>query len=59
PDLHLNGREAGEAAARAGARRLVLTHIPPWTDADRNAADARAVYKGPVELAAPGAVYEL
>lgn len=38
---------------------LVLTHIPPWTDADRNAADARAVYPGPVELAAPGAVYEL
>ena len=32
PDLHLNGREAGESAARAGARRLVLTHIPPWTD---------------------------
>ncbi|CAM5269867.1 MULTISPECIES: MBL fold metallo-hydrolase [Streptomyces] len=59
PDLHLNGREAGEAAARAGARRLVLTHIPPWTDADRNAADARAAYPGPVELAVPGAVYEL
>ncbi len=32
PDLHLNGREAGESATRAGARRLVLTHIPPWTD---------------------------
>ncbi|GAA3303354.1 MBL fold metallo-hydrolase [Streptomyces cinereospinus] len=28
PDLHLNGREAGETAARAGARRLLLTHIP-------------------------------
>ncbi|MDX2408884.1 MBL fold metallo-hydrolase, partial [Streptomyces microflavus] len=31
---------------------------PPWTDADRNLADARTVYPGPVELAVPGAVYE-
>jgi ribonuclease BN (tRNA processing enzyme) len=59
PDLHLNGREAGEAAARAGARRLILTHIPPWTDPEINLADARAVYKGPVELAAPRATYEV
>ncbi|SDN37575.1 MBL fold metallo-hydrolase [Streptomyces wuyuanensis] len=59
PDLHLNGREAGAHAARARVGRLVLTHIPPWTDAERNLADAREVFDGPVELAAPGAVYEL
>jgi len=59
PDLHLNGREAGEIAARAKVGRLVLTHIPPWTDADRNLADARAVFKGPAEVAAAGAVYEI
>lgn len=59
PALHLNGREAGEHAARAGAGRLVLTHIPPWTDGDVNLADARGAYTGPVELAAPGAVYEV
>ncbi|MGW0082422.1 MBL fold metallo-hydrolase [Streptomyces sp. NPDC003393] len=59
PDLHLNGREAGEIAARARSRRLVLTHIPPWTDPQINLADARAVYAGPVELAVPGAVYEI
>lgn len=59
PGLHLNGREAGEHAARARARRLVLTHIPPWTDAERNLSDARAVYGGPAELATPGAVYEI
>lgn len=59
PDLHLNGREAGECAARARAGRLVLTHIPPWTDAERNIEDAREVYAGPVELAVPGAVYEI
>ncbi|MCZ7460031.1 MBL fold metallo-hydrolase [Streptomyces sp. WMMC940] len=59
PDLHLNGREAGAHAARARVGRLVLTHIPPWTDAERNLADAREVFRGPVELAAPGVVYEL
>jgi len=59
PELHLNGREAGEQARRAGVRRLVLTHIPPWTDASVNLRDAREVFDGPSELARPGAVYEL
>ncbi|MFI6641589.1 MBL fold metallo-hydrolase [Streptomyces sp. NPDC050504] len=59
PELHLNGRQAGEHARRAGVGRLVLTHIPPWTDAERNLADARAVFEGPTELAVPHAVYEL
>lgn len=59
PDLHLNGREAGEAASRADVGRLVLTHVPPWTDPQANLADAREVYSGPTELAAPGAVYEI
>lgn len=48
-----------ETAARAGVRRLVLTHIPPWTDADRNLADARLVFDGPAEVAVPGTVYEI
>ncbi|MBO8195476.1 MBL fold metallo-hydrolase [Streptomyces oryzae] len=59
PGLHLNGREAGEIAARAGAARLVLTHVPPWTDPQINLRDAKAVFAGPVELARPGAVYEI
>ncbi|MGP3975470.1 MBL fold metallo-hydrolase [Streptomyces sp. 8N114] len=59
PGLHLNGREAGETAARAGAARLVLTHVPPWTDPQINLRDAKAVFAGPVELARPGAVYEI
>lgn len=59
PGLHLNGREAGEAADRAGAERLVLTHIPPWTDAQVNLRDAKSVFGGPVDLARPGAVYEI
>jgi ribonuclease BN (tRNA processing enzyme) len=57
--IHLNGREAGEHAAAAGTGRLVLTHIPPWTDAEQNRRDAAEAFTGPVELAAPGAVWEL
>ncbi|MEU3194451.1 MBL fold metallo-hydrolase [Streptomyces sp. NPDC006992] len=59
PGLHLNGREAGEVAARAGAGRLVLTHVPPWTDPQINLRDAKAVFAGPVEMARAGAVYEV
>jgi ribonuclease BN (tRNA processing enzyme) len=59
PDLHLNGREAGESATRAGARLLVLTHIPPWTDPQINLAHAREAFSGRVELAAPRTTYEL
>ncbi|MFJ5884911.1 MBL fold metallo-hydrolase [Kitasatospora cineracea] len=57
--IHLNGTQAGEHAAEAAAARLVLTHIPPWTDAERNRRDAAAAFPGPVELARAGAVYEL
>jgi ribonuclease BN (tRNA processing enzyme) len=59
PELHMNGREAGEYADRAGAGRLVLTHVPPWTDPEVNLEHARSAYDGPVDLARPGAVYEL
>jgi ribonuclease BN (tRNA processing enzyme) len=59
PDLHLNGREAGACAQQAGVGRLVLTHVPPWTDAKVNLRDAKDTFEGPAELARPGAVYEL
>ena len=58
-DLHLTGGEAGEIATRAGVRRLVLTHLPPWNDPDRSLAAARLTYPGALELARPGATYEL
>ncbi|MCD4533996.1 MBL fold metallo-hydrolase [Nocardioides sp. cx-169] len=59
PDLHLTGTDCGAAATRAGAERLVLTHIPPWFDRQTALTEARTSYAGPVELARPGAVYEL
>jgi ribonuclease BN (tRNA processing enzyme) len=59
PGLHLTGREAGEHAAKAGVGRLVLTHLPPWNDPERSLAEAREAWTGPLEVARPGAVYEL
>jgi ribonuclease BN (tRNA processing enzyme) len=56
---HLTGREAGEHAAAAGVRQLMLTHILPWTDPAMPLAGARAAFGGPVGLARPGAVVEL
>jgi ribonuclease BN (tRNA processing enzyme) len=51
PALNLTAREAGEAAAAAGARRLLLTHF--WPDNDRQAsrADAAAAFGGQVLIA--------
>ncbi|MCS6710966.1 MBL fold metallo-hydrolase [Brachybacterium sp. EF45031] len=44
--VHLTGRRAGQTAARAGVRRLALTHIPEWTDPADTLAEARAEYDG-------------
>lgn len=55
---HLCAREAGEAAAAAGARHLVLTHVTDPTEAwvEALAADARAAFPGGrVSVAEPGA----
>ncbi|WP_435745635.1 MBL fold metallo-hydrolase [Nocardioides sp. SYSU DS0663] len=59
PNLHLTGADCGDTATRVRARRLVLTHVPPWHDPEVVLAEARTVYDGPLELARPGAVYEL
>jgi ribonuclease BN (tRNA processing enzyme) len=59
PGIHLTGTDAGAAAAAAGARRLVLTHLPPWNDPGRSLAEARTQYAGPIEVASGGATYDL
>lgn len=59
PGIHLTGVEAGATAARARAGRLVVTHVPPWFDADGMLAEARTAFSGPIDLAAVGATYEL
>ena len=57
--VHLTGRRAGEAAARAGAGRLVLTHVPAWNVPGVARAEAQEVYDGPVVDAEPGLVVEV
>ncbi|WP_203336033.1 MBL fold metallo-hydrolase [Nocardioides limicola] len=59
PDLHLTGREAGEAATKAGVGRLVLTHVPAWHDPKVALEEAADVYDGPIDLAHTGAVYKI
>jgi ribonuclease BN (tRNA processing enzyme) len=58
-DMHMSGRQAGQTAQRAGASRLMLTHIAPWTDPQAVLAEAREQFTGPVELAVRGAEYEI
>ena len=58
-DLHLTGREAGQAAADSGVGMLVLTHIPPWYDKQHAVDEARPVFDGRIELASVGATYEI
>ena len=60
PDLHLTGAEAARMANDAGARRLVLTHVPPWYDPQIALAEAKETWTGGVpELAEPGRTYEI
>ncbi|MFI6097864.1 MBL fold metallo-hydrolase [Lentzea sp. NPDC051213] len=58
-DLHLSGREAGELAARAGAGRLLITHVPPWTSAEDVLKEAQDAFEGPCELVVEGGRYEV
>lgn len=59
PDLHLTGSECGTAATAAGVGRLVLTHVPPWHDAQVAMTEARTTWTGPLDLARAGMVIDL
>jgi ribonuclease BN (tRNA processing enzyme) len=59
PNLHLTGVDAGDCAARAGVGQLVITHVPPWHDPTEALEEARTRWDGPLDLAIPGAVFEL
>lgn len=51
---HCGADEAGAMADRAGARRLVLTHLREDVDADEAVAAAGEAFDGPVEVAEAG-----
>lgn len=57
--VHLTGRRAGQVAADAGAARLLLTHLPVWTEPDVVRAEARSAFTGPVEVVAQGQQFDV
>jgi len=59
PGIHLTGREAGDHAARAGAKRLVLTHIMPFHDPQAMLAEAKETYDGELDMAHAGTTYDV
>ena len=59
PHLHMTGSEAATIAREARARRLVLTHIPPWHDKQQAVLEAQGVYGGQIVLAAEGLAFDL
>ncbi|HET9489518.1 MAG TPA: MBL fold metallo-hydrolase [Methylomirabilota bacterium] len=58
--VHSTAYEAGQVAARAGVRRLLLTHIEAdyHDEADSLAGEARKSFGGPVEIAREFAPYD-
>ena len=56
---HLTPSEAGEHARRAGARRVVLTHISDELDLDWARDEASTAFGGAVAVAREGDVFEL
>ncbi len=57
--VHMWAREAGSVAARAGAKRLVLTHVWTTFDPAQAVAEAAQEFDGPVEAAVEGKRYTI
>lgn len=56
---HLTPGEAGEHGSKAGAKRLVITHLSDEMDELWARREAERTFGGPVTVAREGAVYEL
>lgn len=51
---HTSPEAAGRIAREAGARRLILVHVPPEVDGEEWTARARRFFDGPVEIGRDG-----
>lgn len=56
--VHRTAAFTGEDAKAAGAKRLVVTHVPPTGDGEAHRAEAERSFGGPTQLAAPHERYE-
>jgi ribonuclease BN (tRNA processing enzyme) len=56
---HMTPAEAGEHGRRAGAARMVLTHISDELDQDWALEQGKDTFGGTLDLATEGAVYEV
>jgi ribonuclease BN (tRNA processing enzyme) len=57
--VHLTTTQAGRSAREAGARRLIITHLPPGADAHAHRVEAAEAYGADVEVATMNARYEI
>jgi len=56
--VHLSGKQAGVLARESGVGKLLVTHVPPWTDRAAVFAEAQEEFAA-AELVEQGAVYQL
>lgn len=59
PDLHLTGAEVGDYATRGGVGRVLVTHIPSWTDPAEVESDLKTTWDGPYDIVAAGTTYDV
>ena len=57
--FHLSAAQAAEHAAKAGVKRLVLTHITPNLDPGRSLEEAARRFSGVIDTAVPDDVWEV
>ena len=57
--FHLSAAQAAEHASRAGAGRLLLTHVTPDLSADVSREQAQAMFDGTVDVATTGSAWEV
>jgi len=55
--IHLTAAQAATLARTMGAARLVVTHVPPGVDGDRQRRLASADFGGPVDVAETGRTF--
>jgi ribonuclease BN (tRNA processing enzyme) len=57
--FHMSAADAGSLAREIGAKRLVLTHIPPYLEVARSVHEAEQTFDRPVAAATPGTDFDV